>query len=434
MSNKKRDIDFFRGNINQEENIEKENHSDDFTYSDFKFKKNNKKNIQDINVNPKISEEKIKEEELKRARYLRQKREQELLMQQKIDRENFKKKQAYLDKDPNIASGARKPLKPVYEQSQNNLKNNFSKNQNKSIKSKNRNPNKRKKKAKIALIIAAIIAILLIILFAVLFIIKNTAKPLDVVVIGVDQRTGQKDSEIRADALMNITVGSKDNEILIASIPRDTYTYIPCEGYEDKITHAYSYGAVNWEDKGGGVACTVDAVNGLIKSDTNKYAKINFDQMIDIVNAIGGIELKATATFCEQNSKGKKDKKNKICFEKGKTYKMDGEQALAYSRHRKTDDDIQRGLRQQEVFNAMIKKVKSQNIFMWPSMFMKLSSIVDTNLNTIEMLQFGLVYLTNGKTTNYKFDWEGFYANGVSYVKLEETSLTKYQNKIKEIQ
>lgn len=424
MNKKKRDIDFFRGNIDNEDPNNNDNLDEEFTHSDFNFNKKNKK------IDPEILDQKIKAEELKRARYLRRKREEELLRQEELEKENFRKRQEYIKQDSNISSGARKPLKPLKEEGKSNVIYEKPKKINHKVKNKNK---KSKKKAKIIAIIIAILLALLILLAIVLFVIKNTAKPLDVVVIGVDQRTGQKDSEIRADALMNITVGSKDNEVLIASIPRDTYTYIPCEGYEDKITHAYAYGAINWEDKGGGIGCTVESVNGLLKTDTDKYAKINFDQMIDIVNAMGGIDLKATATFCEQNSKGKKDKKNRLCFEKGKTYKMDGEQALAYSRHRKSDNDIERGLRQQEVFNAMIKKVKSQNIFMWPIMFGQLSRIVDTNLNTFQMLQFALVYLTNGKTSTYKFDWEGFYANGVAYVKLGDDSLLKYQMKIKDL-
>ncbi|MDR1781906.1 MAG: LCP family protein [Bacilli bacterium] len=324
--------------------------------------------------------------------------------------------------DTNIVSGKRKPLKP----SNNSLVSNNSNNgnnggNNKRIRrKKDKKPKKRKKWLR-RLIVAIIIILLLII--ASLFLIKETSKPVHFVVIGVDQREGQNDSDVRADALMMVNVSSKDNKIIIASVPRDTYTYIPCEDTNDKITHSYVYGALNWKDKGGAIACTTASVSDLVNVDTSKYIKLNFANTIDIVNTIGGIDLKATHTFCEQDSKGTP---NKYCFEEGKTYHMDGEMALAYARHRKTDNDIARGLRQQEVFKAIILKVKSMPFWQWPSAYFKVSTMIDTNLSHKEMMQIAMVYAFKGDTTQYKFDWSGVMYNGISYVELDPTSVENY--------
>lgn len=278
--------------------------------------------------------------------------------------------------------------------------------------------------------------LLIIILFVLMFLgylfyLKNTSAPLSFVMIGVDQREGQSDKEIRADAIMEVTVSMKKDEVIMASIPRDTYTYLACTGQQDKITHAYIYGAINWEDKGGGKACTTKAVSDLTGLATDKYMKINFADTVHIVNAIGGIDLTATSTFSEQNSKGEK---NVYFFEKGKKYHMDGEQALAYARHRKTDNDIERGLRQQEVFRRMFSAIKKKGFWEWPTLFIRLSSMIDTNLSMNELIKVGYSFIYDKDIEQFKFDWSGVNYNGISYVELSPLSIESYRSKVAELE
>lgn len=357
--------------------------------------------------------------------------------------------------DENIISGKRKPLKPGNKQlgkskrsysnvDKANDKNFAGGNGNNNHKHRKKTKEPKKKNKWLKRLGLALLAVLLL-LTASIVAIKLTAKPVHFVVIGVDQREEQQDSEVRADALMMVNVSTKDNKIIIASIPRDTYTYIPCEEAKDKITHSYVYGALNWENKGGSIACTTAAVSTLTNIDTSKYIKVNFANTVSIIDSIGGIDLKATHTFCEQNSKGqmhRPDGKDETtndgqtgyyCFNEGQTYHMDGERALAYARHRKTDDDIARGLRQQEVFKAIIVRAKNLNFWQWPSAYFKISTMIDTNLSHKEMLQVALVYAFKGDTTQYKFDWHGAMYNGVSYVELEPESLNQYVNMVAQL-
>ena len=417
MSDKKdkgHDIDFFRGNLSEDDYTtpKTDGMEDSYTYSDFKFDKKEKP-VQPVkqDFNDGYNNEYINEE-LRRAQ-----------MEREMARNNAPQQE--VPTDPKIASGERKPLKPQKSNDDFNYED---------VPKKKRKDKKRKKRFKGKKIIIGIllfILALLIALFSYLLFIKSTAGPVNFIVIGVDQRKGQADTEIRADALMSVNASTKSNEIVMASIPRDTYTYIPCEEQNDKITHAYVYGAQNWADKGGGVACTVQASAGTLDISVDKYVKLNFDNMVGIIDAIGGIDLKATATFSEQNSKGKK---NVYSYVKGKTYHMDGEMALAYSRHRKSDDDIQRGLRQQEVFKAMFAKVKNAKFWQWPGMYTKITGMIDTNLNHKEMLQIAIIYATKGDMKTYKFDWNGAYYGGVAYVELEPTSVKKFTDKVNSLE
>lgn len=382
-----------------------------------------------------------------------------LQIQQAIENKN-----KAASKDPKIVSGTRKPLKPKYNQDYGQEHNgiqrvNATKEQARKVvnesldkveplkkvkekrqsikassKHSNNNDNKVKKKKRNKLIRRAIAAVFLLfflsaaLLAGYLFYIRQTAQPLHLTVIGVDQRSGQLDSEVRADAIMSINVGTQDNRIILGSIPRDTLTYIPCVGYNDKINHAYVFGAMYWQDRGGSIACLVDSVQNLVTSpSTQKYAKVNFANMVGIVNAIGGIDLTPTATFCEMDSN---DRRNQHCFTQGEKVHMNGEMALAYSRHRKSDDDIQRGLRQQEVIRAMASRVQHINILEWPAVFTRVAAMIDTNLSFTELLQIALVYATRGDIQDFRFDWSGTMINGIAFVVLEPHSVQDFSNQI----
>lgn len=286
--------------------------------------------------------------------------------------------------------------------------------------SNKKNKKKKKLRNKIALVFIFFMSLLFISIISILL----NSKPIHFVVVGIDQRDGQTDAETRADAIMSVSAGLNDKKILVASIPRDTYSYIECNDSYDKINHSYVYGATNWEKQGGGIACLVATMQTLTEVDYNKkYVKVNFAEMIKIIDAIGGIELRATASFCEMNASGER---NSVCFVEGETYTMDGEMALSYSRHRKSDNDIERGLRQQEVFKAMLLTIKEKSIISWPFVLLDLNRLVHTNLNAYEQIQLAINFVLKSEFENYEFDWGTFYSGGVSYVELSDASLKEF--------
>lgn len=166
-----------------------------------------------------------------------------------------------------------------------------------------------------------------------------------VLFIGVDARPGETKS--RSDALILATFNKDDSSIKMVSIPRDSRVKIPDYGW-DKINHAHFFG---------GKDLTVETVENLFNIPVDYYVELNFDAFIEIVDAIGGVEIDSKIAFSEQDSKGVR---NAIRIEKGKQT-LNGEEALAYVRMRKKDPlgDIGRGQRQQEVIKAIIQKSSS---------------------------------------------------------------------------
>jgi|GEM_PF-1258485 len=216
----------------------------------------------------------------------------------------------------------------------------------------------------------------------------NTAnEPFVVLISGVDTRSGDLNQASNSDVIMLATFNPQTMKLSLISIPRDSYLPVTCRGGYDKITHSGS----------GGISCTIASLEEAFDIKINYYLKVNFYGAVDVVNAMGGVELNVPFTFCEQNSQSEE---NAICLNEG-YQTLDGEQALALSRHRYTlpRGDIDRGLNQQLVIQAMIQKLASGKIVTSVDKLLTvLGNNVQTNMNKDDM--YGLFSLLSTITTN----------------------------------
>ena len=81
--------------------------------------------------------------------------------------------------------------------------------------------------------------------------------------------------------MMILTVDSKNKSLKLTSLNRDTYVDIPGHG-EEKLTHAYAYGGVN---------LLVETIENNFEIDIQNYAVVDFYSFMDIVDALGGVEV-----------------------------------------------------------------------------------------------------------------------------------------------
>ncbi len=127
------------------------------------------------------------------------------------------------------------------------------------------------------------------------------------------------------------------------SIPRDSIVDIPGKG-TTKINAAYAYGGPKL------LIRTIEQNTG-IKID--HYVEIGFGGFVDVVDAVGGIEICPTRKM--------KDKQANLDIDKG-CQEADGVTALGYARSRKTDPrfgDITRARHQREVVSAIGQEATS---------------------------------------------------------------------------
>ncbi|MDD6467564.1 MAG: LCP family protein [Erysipelotrichaceae bacterium] len=247
---------------------------------------------------------------------------------------------------------------------------------------------------------------------------KNTY----IAIIGTDERPNQQDLQ-RSDVLMFASVNFQTSEVNLISLPRDSLVEIPCRtnGSADKITHAYHYG---------GRECTIETLKQLFEVDEiPNYVQLNFDSLIALVDDLGGITLTPTRTFCEFNV----DKSEKYCFEKGVTItNMNGAQALAYSRHRKTDSDIYRTKRQQEVMMAMLAKAKKMDLPQVYRLGKKVLAEIDTNIDLFEVLTyFRLVMRDDFSLHRTSAEGSDYYYGGIYYYQLDDEWVEQIRQQIK---
>ena len=196
----------------------------------------------------------------------------------------------------------------------------------------------------------------------------------NILLLGVDNQ------ENATDTIMILSLDKDDNTAKLTSIMRDMYVD-QGEGKANKINYAYPYG---------GVEGTVSTLNELFNLDINKYALIGFDGLERIVDYLGGVEIDVTEA--ERKDLNKR-KPNPLLESTGKVT-LNGSQALAYSRIRHIDNDFQRTARQREIMFAILKKCKNISLTSYPAVISDLSSNVQTNLSTMEMLSIAKYLLT----------------------------------------
>lgn len=213
--------------------------------------------------------------------------------------------------------------------------------------------------------------------------VENTTKvdedfrSFSILLMGIDENEsrkaeGQTRENSRTDSLIYLAVNKDKQRMDMVSIPRDSLTLMRNAEdkndknayFFDKITHARAYG---------GEAGTIEAVSNLLNAPINFYAVINFAAFEDVINSLGGVELYVPFDMVEQNANGEM---GTVSLKQG-WHVLNGEEALAFSRSRYYDSDIERGQRQLQVIHAVIDKAKSLNAL---TKVNDLISIVGTNV------------------------------------------------------
>ena len=125
---------------------------------------------------------------------------------------------------------------------------------------------------------------------------KKLDEPFTVLLMGVDSTLNSinTNTAFNGDTLMLITFNPKTLNATIFSIPRDLYVPITCRNNGKAKINSSSVG---------GVSCVIDTIENLVDIKIDYYSKINFKGVVDLVNALGGIDVNVTYSFCEQDSK-----------------------------------------------------------------------------------------------------------------------------------
>lgn len=152
----------------------------------------------------------------------------------------------------------------------------------------------------------------------------------------------------RSDTMVLLHLSADRGRATVVSLPRDSMVRIPACGSQparkDMINSAYN---------SGGIRCAVATVEKNTGLDVDHTVEVDFTGFKDMVDALGGVEVKLPEPV--------DDKYSKLKLPAGTSH-LDGEQALGYVRLRHYGDgsDIQRIHRQHLLLSAIIRKAETK--------------------------------------------------------------------------
>lgn len=187
--------------------------------------------------------------------------------------------------------------------------------------------------------------------------------------LGTDARDNSlealnKTGEGNTDAIIIASLNNDTKEVKLVSVYRDTLLMVPASGkFNDtyrKATEAFFYS---------GVEATISMVNLNLDLNITDYVMVNFEALIRIVDAMGGVDLEITEDELYWLNEYLRD----TGLNTGRTYTtvpnsgmvhLDGIQATAYCRIRYADGtlDYGRAERQRKIISLIFEKAKKMNI------------------------------------------------------------------------
>lgn len=164
-------------------------------------------------------------------------------------------------------------------------------------------------------------------------------EPFTVLLLGSDARADDPDMGARTDTIVLCRIDPTQNKLTMVSIPRDTKIEIPGYG-TNKFNAAYTYG---------GPSGTIAAVKKLCGVDIDHYAEINFEGLVGLIDAIGGIDVYVDEEVNDPDA-------GDVVIPAGEQH-LDGAAALTFSRSRAyADGDFTRVSNQRKVIEAIVHK------------------------------------------------------------------------------
>ncbi len=211
---------------------------------------------------------------------------------------------------------------------------------------------------------------------------------LNILLIGGD--FGQGRTGIRTDTMITVSIDPETGETAMFSVPRNwTYSPLPegmgvwdCDCYPELINELWVAGEQYPDAFPGPGTPSENAVKGVIGEflglDIDYYAMVNLDGFVDIVDALGGVNIYVPSTVIDEEYPHEDGSVERIQIDQG-WQELDGHLALAYARTRHADSDYFRMNRQRCVIEAMIEEADPTALVL---NFGKLADVMKNTMQT----------------------------------------------------
>jgi LCP family protein required for cell wall assembly len=248
----------------------------------------------------------------------------------------------------------------------------------------------------------------------------HSDKITNIALFGIDSTNKNKTG--RSDSIVIVSIDEERNEIRMSAIERDTYVriqYTKKDGTEvdkmDKLNHAYAFG---------GAELAIQTLNKNFGLDIRHYATVNFNDIMTIVDSLGGIRMNVPANKIPEANRLIRDVHTKggrtPDLIDGSGYQtLSGVQVLALSRVRVVGGTSGRASMHEQVLAACFDRIKEKNPAEYPEIAKELLSIVQTTLTAEDITGMAtkvIAYNMEQAVFPLEMDWEGpNMINGVWY-------------------
>jgi LCP family protein required for cell wall assembly len=211
---------------------------------------------------------------------------------------------------------------------------------------------------------------------------------LNILLIGGDFGEGR--TGVRTDTMITVSIDPVTGETAMFSVPRNwTYSPLPagmgvwdCDCYPELINELWVMGEQYPDAFPGPGTPSENAVKGVIGEflglDIDYYAMVNLDGFVDIVDALGGVNIYVPSQVIDEEYPHEDGTVERIQIDQG-WQELDGHLALAYSRTRHQDSDYFRMNRQRCVIEAMIDGADATSLIL---NFGKLADVMKNTMQT----------------------------------------------------
>jgi LCP family protein required for cell wall assembly len=203
---------------------------------------------------------------------------------------------------------------------------------------------------------------------------------INILLIGIDRTSAR--SATLTDTMIVASLDPVGRTISMVSIPRDLVG-VPLGGGNDfgpKLNSLYGYAERHRKDFPAGPERTLeDAIGTLLGIPIHYYARLDFNGFIDIIDAVGGVDVIVDHAFSDPTYDGYGLDGRGFAIEQGRQH-LDGANALAYARVRKPagETDFTRADRQQQILVALKERVASAGSIFW-----RLPQLIDSVGGTV---------------------------------------------------
>lgn len=184
-----------------------------------------------------------------------------------------------------------------------------------------------------------------------------------------------------SDTMILCSVNPISMKVTMTSLARDSYVPISCyNGGQSRLNAAHAVS----------IDCTMQTIENLVGVKIDYYVDVNFQCVVDVVNALGGIVVNSPAEFVGQNASSNRGSYT-VWVPKGDNVKLNGEQALAFARERHlfATGDFARQAHQQEVIAAMMRSLlRTRDVNTFLNVMDAAGKNLQTNMSMDQMISF----------------------------------------------